>query len=658
MSLPADWRIVVTSTMPLNKTDKHPLDINMLSYIPKVEYERIAGLKSNSFERSSIFADMCRINTLYMISFAGSGHVGSSLSSLDIVSLLYLNHMQGVGTKNGDVYFSSKGHDAPGLYSVLIGLGLLPFEKLHQLRRLGGLPGHPDIDTPHIVTNTGSLGMGISKARGMAIADQHKGLNRNYYVLLGDGEMQEGQFWESLMPTSNRHMGRITAIVDHNKIQSDTFVSEVSDLGDIEKRVSACGWEVARVDGHDMSALKNTLDDLSRIDDRPKLVIADTVKAKGGGLMESTNFKSKDRLYKFHSGAPSAEFYVPAVDGLIDSVNDRLKTLGADPLKLEKVERPAAVKLAAPQKLIDAYSGELVNQAEKNESLFSLSADLALDTGLLEFEKQFPNRFIECGIAEQDMVSQAGGMALNGAFPVVHSFACFLASRPNEQIFNNATEKTRVMYVGSLAGVIPGGPGHSHQSIRDIAAMSAHPGLELLEPCCEDEVTMAVDYCVSRAKGSTYLRLVSIPVEINFSLPSGYMLETGRGIALTAGGDVVIIGYGPVMLSEAVKCSDILLKEGIKAKVVNLPWLNSIDNGWLEETVDGANLVITLDNHYVEGGQGERIAGCLAGKSVKVISIGVEGIAKCGRNQEVLKAHGLDGESIAQKARESLELAP
>ena len=118
----------------------------------------------------------------------------------------------------------------------------------------------------------------------------------------------------------------------------------------------------------------------------------------------------------------------------------------------------------------------LVEQAEREPRLVALDADLRKDTGLVEFRERFPDRFFECGIAEQDMVSQAGAMALAGLLPVVHSFACFLSTRPNEQIYNNATEGTKVIYAGSLAGLVPGGPGHSHQSVRDISALGAVPG--------------------------------------------------------------------------------------------------------------------------------------------------------------------------------------
>ena len=129
-----------------------------------------------------------------------------------------------------------------------------------------------------------------------------------------------------------------------------------------------------------------------------------------------------------------------------------------------------------------AYGEALLAAAEQEPRLVALDADLRLDTGLVEFRERFPDRFFECGIAEQDMVSQAGAMALAGLLPVCHSFACFLSTRPNEQIYNNATERSKVIYVGSLAGLVPGGPGHSHQSVRDISALGAMPGMALLEP--------------------------------------------------------------------------------------------------------------------------------------------------------------------------------
>jgi transketolase len=224
-----------------------------LTYIPYKELERIRKLDCNAIERTQLFATLARINTLYMIMQAGSGHIGSSFSAMDIVSWLYLNEMDLADDPDahGDVYFSSKGHDAPGYYSVLLGLGRLEFCQIHELRRLNGLPGHPDVITPGIQTNTGSLGTGISKAKGMALAHRLQDKKARIYVLTGDGELQEGQFWESLPSAVHQGLNEITVIIDHNKIQSDTLLSLVNDLGDLEAKLSAFGWHVTRCDGHD-----------------------------------------------------------------------------------------------------------------------------------------------------------------------------------------------------------------------------------------------------------------------------------------------------------------------------------------------------------------------------------------------------------------------
>ncbi len=201
-----------------------------LRFVPVTEFQRLLGADVPAAARAAAFAALARINTLYMIEGAWSGHIGTSFSSIEIMSWLFLNEIRDLdkGPAACDIFFSSKGHDAPALYSVLIGLGLLPPEKLHELRRLHGLPGHPHVETPYVQANTGSLGMGISKAKGMVLANRLAGTPRRIFVLTGDGELQEGQFWESLGSAVNMGLGEIVAIIDHNKIQSDTWVEKVS----------------------------------------------------------------------------------------------------------------------------------------------------------------------------------------------------------------------------------------------------------------------------------------------------------------------------------------------------------------------------------------------------------------------------------------------
>jgi transketolase len=620
-----------------------------LHFVPRDEFARLLSLDAAAPRKAAVFADLCRINTLYMITRAGSGHIGTSFSCLDIVSWLYLDEVK---PEAGDVFFSSKGHDAPAMYAVLTALGRLPFEKIHQLRRLNGLPGHPDVHTPAIEANTGSLGMGISKAKGMLLAKRILAQPGRAFVLTGDGELQEGQFWESLASAANLALDRITVIVDHNKIQSDIWVSRVSDLGDLEAKVASFGWHVARVDGHDVAALAGTLTALDAIAGKPKLLIADTIKGRGVSFMEGTALRPGDRLYRFHSGAPDDDTYGRAVPELVARVNAGLASLGASPVRLDSSPRPPRPLPAAPQRLVAAYSKALVEHARVNRRIVAFDADLALDTGLLAFEAEFPDRFVECGIAEQDMVSQAGGAALKGLLPVAHSFACFLSDRPNEQIYNNATERTKVVYVGSLAGLVPGGPGHSHQCVRDIAALSAVPGLVMLEPSCEREVADAVAYCLGGTSESCYLRLVSVPWDIAFDLPRDVRLVEGRGVTIVEGTDAVVFAYGPVLLSEAAQASSLLReREGVSLRVVNLPWLNRIDRDWFAATVRDVTAVFTLDNHFVVGGQGDMLlrtlAECADGTARLARRLGVTDVPVCGTNDEVLRAHGLDAESLS-----------
>jgi transketolase len=624
----------------------------VLRYVPKAEFDRLLALEDDRFERAAAFADACRLNALYMIERAGSGHPGTTFSSIDVVSWL---HLEVLG--EDDRYFSSKGHDVPGLYAVLTALGRMDFELLHGLRRLGGLPGHPDVAaTPQVVTSTGSLGMGISKARGFVLADRLLGRSGNVYVLTGDGELQEGQFWESLPQTLNRRLHEITVIVDRNEVQSDTWVEQVNDPGDLEAKLRAFGWAVGRCDGHDLRALASTLDSFAG-DDRPRIVIAETIKGAGVSFMEPRELpKSDTSLYGYHSGAPTPDEYQRALAEIESRLNERLSRLGAGPVELVDAEPPE--HRSAPrdrQRLVPTYGEALVEQADRNPRLVALDADLRLDTGLVDFRLRHPDRFFECGIAEQDMVSEAGTMALAGLLPVVHSFACFLSTRPNEQIYNNATEGSKVIYVGSLAGIVPGGPGHSHQSVRDISALGAMPGMALIEPFCESEVRATVDWAVNRAPGSVYIRLVSVPWALGFEPPAIEELVPGRGTVLRTGDDGVFVGAGPVMVEGAWHAADLLAEDGLEFGVVAIPWLRNVDGAWLAEVGNGAP-IYTLDNHYVVGGQGDAVLAALAESAPEAASrvrkIGVTSVPKSGGNNEVLHAHGLDAEGIAARVRE------
>ena len=301
----------------------------------------------------------------------------------------------------------------------------------------------------------------------------------------------------------------------------------------------------------------------------------------------------------------------------------------------------------------EAYGDALCEIAKTNDKLIVLDGDLSADCKLRKFEKMYPDRFIENGIAEQDMVSMAGGLARMGLVPVVSTFASFLAARANEQIYNNAGEQTKVVYTCQFSGMIPAGPGKSHQSVRDISLFGALPNVTIIQPCNAEETKWATEYCVNDAEENCVLRLVIGPSPEKIELPKDYKFKVGVGAALTEGNDAILFGYGPVMLHEALLASDYLKKIGFGLKVINMPWLNKINKEWLKEIVKDQKKIFVLEDHSAVGGLGDRILNTmnelniLEGKTFT--NLGLREYPECGTPWEVLNYHKLDGKSLAQR---------
>ncbi|HZM74957.1 MAG TPA: transketolase C-terminal domain-containing protein [Candidatus Limnocylindrales bacterium] len=624
------------------------VEADELEYLAVEEFTRVCAGITDPDERLKAFAGMVRVNTLYMVMRAGSGHVGSSFSAADIVTFLLLEQMHRPFDAGGDVYFSSKGHDVPSLYAALIGLGQLEPDLVHRLRRLGGLPGHPDVRTPHMPFNTGSLGMGISKAKGLVLADRRLGRRRRVFVLTGDGELQEGQNWEALAGAVKHRMSELTVIVDHNKLQSDTWVADVSDLGDLAGKFHSFGWGVLRCDGHDFADLRRVMTQRwRRFAGQPAVIIADTVKGHGCTAFAATSMPAGQWRYMFHSGAPGPEDYRAAHAELIGQV---LRHAGLDSLQLSTHVAPKT-QAAQGVRLVEVYGRELLELARTDPRVMALDADLVLDTGLIPLAGALGDQFVECGIAEQDMVSMAGGLAAGGLLPFAHSFSCFLHARANEQIYNNATEGRKVVYVGSLAGLLPAGPGHSHQAVRDVSAVAAIPGLVVLEPGNSDQTRRAVRFCQSTTD-SVYLRLTSVPVDPAVEAIAAQPLQVGRGHVVRRGdGRITLIGSGPVVLGQALQAAQRLAARGIELTVVGLPWLNRLDPLWLREIAADCDVLIVAENHYRIGGSADLVARTLhelaLPRAPRFIGIGIGEVPRCGGADEVLAAHGLDAASLA-----------
>jgi transketolase len=261
-------------------------------------------------------AKRVRRDIVEMITAAKSGHPGGSLSAVEIVVDLYFNHMR-IDPANPkwadrDRFLLSKGHAAPVLYSVMAMLGYAdaPKDKLNTLRRFGSpFQGHPDMRfMPSIEASTGSLGQGLSLGLGMALGARLDGRPSRFFVMLGDGEVQEGQIWEAAMAAAHHKVDNLVAIVDYNHIQLDSFISEVMEIAPLADKWRKFGWNAIEIDGHDFAAIEKALAEAAATKGKPTVLIANTVKGKGVSFMENNP--------KYHGVAPTQDELKKALEEL------------------------------------------------------------------------------------------------------------------------------------------------------------------------------------------------------------------------------------------------------------------------------------------------------------------------------------------------------
>ena len=397
--------------------------------------------------------------------------------------------------------------------------------------------------------------------------------------------------------------------------------------------------------------------------------IAETVKGKGVSFMEHPRaLADGGGTYRWHAGAPPDEAFARAVAELEKRVAERCAALGVEPPAFEPVEpdararrlegepesgagtwvRPTQTRREAAEYVVEAYGEALLELGAERSDLVVLDADLASDCRTRAFEIAYPDRFVQCGIAEQDMVSTAAGMARHGLLPVVNSFASFLASRANEQIYNQASEGSKVIYALHYAGLIPAGPGKSHQSIRDISLLAALPNVAIVQPGSWEETRGLLRWAVEDADESVALRLAIGPSPRRIELPAERP-TIGRGSVLRDGGDAVLISYGPVMLHEALLAAE---QPGRERGAVGASRGDAVAQPLSTRTGSPPRLPPSTTSsssrttrRWAASATGS--GRVLPGRAVTVF--GVEGWPACGTPDEALRFHGLDGASLAAR---------
>ena len=611
-------------------------------------------------------ANDLRIDIVRMIAEAGSGHPGGSLSCADIMTALYFGGVMKHDPANPkaddrDRFILAKGHAAPALYATLAHAGYFPREELGTLRKLGTrLQGHPDCNLlPGVEVSTGSLGQGLSIASGLAAGQKLAHDEHAVFALLGDGECQEGQVWEAAMFAAHNKLDNLIAIVDRNRLQIDGNTCDVCDPGDLAAKFSAFGWDVTEVDGHDIEALISTF--ASAKEDRsgkPHAVIAHTVKGKGVSFMEDQA--------GWHGKAPSAEELEQALKDLGYDGQGAVYgaagscTLAPEPepatarVSCAKVHDPAARSTSSEKKATRAAFGvTLAELADGGAPVVAVDADLTGSTTTKKFaaaKPEYAERLFNVGIAEQNMVDVAAGLALAGNVAFTGSFAVFGTGRAYDQIRNTVCySKLNVKIAPTHAGISVGPDGGSHQMLEDISLMRGLPNMRVLVPADYAAAAAAIKLA-AETPGPVYVRMGRASVPCVYE--DGIELSLGGAYVLREGKDVTIAACG-VEVEQALKAADQLAKEGIEAEVIDAFSIKPLGAETILASVAKTGAIVTAEEHSVIGGLGSAVAEALAEQAPAPIEfVGMrDKFGKSGAYEELSAHFHMDAAAIVEAVK-------
>jgi len=605
-----------------------------------------------------------RRDILTMIHAARSGHPGGSLSATDFVTALYFHFMRvdprNPGWPDRDRFILSKGHACPLWYSCLAERGFFPVEELLTLRKINSrLQGHPDMNkTPGVDITTGSLGQGLSAGVGMALGLRLDKKDARVYVIVGDGELNEGQVWEAAMAAAKFHLDNLTAIVDYNNLQLDGYCDEIMPLEPLADKWRAFNWRVLEIDGHNMSAILDAIETAQATRGKPTIIIAHTVKGKGVSFME-------DKC-DWHGKAPDDEQFSQAMAELSGSDAEG-KGVDADLSATALAPAHTGVVLESSPEgntprsrtdgdvpTRDAYGEVLVELGEENPDIVVLEADISKSTRTYHFARRFPERFFQFGVAEANMMVAAAGLATTGKVPFVSTYAVFGSMRVCEQVRSFiAYPELNVKIAVSHGGITPANDGVTHQGTEDLGIMRTIPGMTVIMPA-DYYATKALVRAAAAYPGPVYLRFTRDPVPIIYGPDD--LFEIGRGKVLREGDDVSLIALGD-MLSVALKAAEELAELGVSVEVIDMYTIKPIDRELVVETAAKTRRVVVIEDHQIQGGLGSAVAEVLGEElPTPMRRIGLRNtFAESGRYDLLLSKYGMDSDAIIAAVRELLD---
>lgn len=613
--------------------------------MPTVSTEVISALRAR--------ANRLRIDCIRATTEAGSGHPTTCLSAAEIMSVLFFHVMRfdPCDPRNpvNDRFVLSKGHAAPVLYAAWAEGGLFPRESLWTLRQItSDLEGHPTPRLPFVDVATGSLGQGLSAGVGMALNSRY--IDKSEYrtfVLLGDGECAEGAVWEAAALAGHYKLSNLVAIIDVNRLgqSQETMLQHHTEV--YARRFESFGWGAKAVDGHDVEALIDAFEAAGALQEKPFVIVACTLKGKGVSFAEDRNGWHGKPFKKEEAEKAIAEIEAAGAEapGVLQLKSPAGRVIAPEatvhPLTWPEYQKGALVATR------EAYGEGLVKLGRTNPKVIVLDADTKNSTFSDKFLKALPDRFFECFIAEQNMITVGAGLASRGKIPFVSSFGVFL-SRGFDQVRMAGLSQANLKLCGSHVGVSIGEDGPSQMALEDLALFRSIPNCVVFYPsdavATEAAVALAANY-----HGMAYIRTSRPKTPVIYDNREAFRIGELK-VVRRGDNDNVTIVTGGVTLFESLKAADLLEAEGINARVIDLFSIKPIDvHGLLTNARETGNTIVTVEDHYPEGGIGEAVMSGVAPEGIRVHKIAVGELPRSGKPEELLARFGIDAAGIAKR---------
>ncbi len=597
-------------------------------------------------------ANKLRIHSIEATTAAGSGHPTSCCSAADLVATLFFGQMRYDAKNphfyNNDRFILSKGHAAPLLYAAWAENGFIPVAGLATLRQFNSeLEGHPTPRLAFADVATGSLGQGLSVGVGIALAARLDKLDYNTYVLLGDGEIAEGSVWEAASLAGIYKLNNLIAIVDANRLGQSEATAFGHHIEIYRDRFEAFGWRVEDIDGHDIEEIAEVLGGVG-LDDKPLAIIAKTYKGAGVSFLQDKDGWHGKPLNKEEAAKAIAELQPSAKSGIgvaIPAPSKLPEPANTVPANYPPINYTLGDKIATRE----AYGTALARLGEADLRIVAVDGDTKNSTFADKFFKKFPERSTECYIAEQNMVGVATGFGARSKVPFASTFATFF-TRAYDQIRVAGISQANIKLVGSHVGVSIGEDGPSQMALEDLAMMRAVVGSTVLYPS-DAVATEKLLEQMALGKGVYFLRTSRPKTPVIYGNDEKFPIGGAKVLRQNAGDKVTIVAAG-VTLFEALKAADQLKSEGINVTVIDAYSIKPLGKDViLAAAKKTVNTVITVEDHYSEGGLGDAVAGELSVEGIKVHKLAVVGMPHSGKAEELLAKFGIDAAGIVKKVK-------